>query len=39
MEESIAALPTKAYDPRYDGGFVNGDQFAEAVYRSLADAQ
>ncbi len=36
LKEIIAAKPTAAFDARYGrDGFVNPDQFTEAVYRSL----
>lgn len=37
QEEVVSAKPTAAFDARYgQEGFVNPDQFAEAVYRSLS---
>ena len=40
LAETVAAKPTAAFNPRYGGhGFVNPDQFTEAVYRSLIAQQ
>ena len=37
LTETVAARPTAAFDARYGvHGFVNPEQFAEAVYRSLS---
>ena len=37
LDQVKAAKPTRDYDPLYSGAgaFVTGDQFVEAVYRSL----
>ncbi|HEX2204315.1 MAG TPA: MBL fold metallo-hydrolase [Longimicrobium sp.] len=36
LEQVKAARPTADLDPRWGGGFVNGERLVETVYRSLA---
>ena len=39
VAETIASRPTARFDEQYGQGFVNPDQFTEAVYRSLTQAR